>query len=51
MLLDTNVSIRTSPVDTDTNLKDIVTVSSLNCLLVPMPKYLAPEPPDFRLAS
>ena len=51
MLLETKVSINTSPVDTETNLNDIVTVSSLYCLLLPIPRYLAPAPPDLRLAS
>ena len=50
-LLDTKVAINTAPVDTETKLHDIVTVSSLYCLLVPIPKYLAPNPPDLRLAS
>ena len=38
-------SIRISPVDTDTNLTDTLTLSSLYCLLLPIPKYLAPNPP------
>ena len=46
MLLETNVSTNTSPVDTETNRNDIVTTSSRYCLLEPIPKYLAPIPPD-----
>ena len=46
IVFSTVVVITTSPVCTFTNLKIIVTISSLYCLFACIPKTLAPAPPD-----
>ena len=49
--VDFGCSIKTFPVLTDTVLKDTVTVSRLYSFCPPIPKYLAPKPPDLILLS
>src|SRR6056300_530968 len=51
IVLVTRTSSSTLPVLTETVRKDMVTVSCLYCLDIPIPRYLAPAPPDFTLLS